>query len=105
MSGLWASQDNQLFIDEIEDGIHYTKYDKLWELIFKTSREANCQVFITTHSKECIEAFTREAEKFDHENIQYINLSRTVDERNKIVATPLDSVGLEENFKLGLDIR
>ena len=44
-------------IDEIENGIHYTNYEKLWQLIFKASKEANCQVFATTHSKECIEAF------------------------------------------------
>jgi AAA15 family ATPase/GTPase len=54
---IWASQDGCLLIDEIENGIHYTNHIKLWEIIFKTSEKANCQVFATTHSKECIEAF------------------------------------------------
>lgn len=54
---IWASKDGYLFIDEIENGIHYTNYAKLWKIIFDVSKEANCQLFISTHSKECIEAF------------------------------------------------
>ncbi len=102
---IWKSQAGQLFIDEVENGIHYTKYERLWEIIFKTSKEANCQVFAATHSKECIEAFSRMAENYDHKNIKYINFSRMIDEPDEIVATVLDSVGLEDNFRLGLDTR
>jgi len=102
---IWKSKDGQLFIDEVENGIHYAKYEKLWEIIFKTSKKANCQVFATTHSKECIEAFSRVSEKYDHEHIKYVNFSRTVDNPEKIVATVLDSVGLENHFQLGLDVR
>ncbi len=56
-------------------------------------------------SKECIQAFTRIAEEYDHEHIKYLNFSRTVDNPDKIVATVLDSVGLEDHFQLGLDVR
>ncbi|MFZ2967475.1 MAG: AAA family ATPase [Sulfuricurvum sp.] len=59
LCAIWASQDGYLFIDEIENGIHYTNYPKLWEVIFEASKMANCQIFITTHSKECIEAFNK----------------------------------------------
>ena len=102
---IWKSSNGQLFIDEFENGIHYTKYEKLWEIIFKTSLEANCQVFISSHSKECIEAFSRVAELYDHENIKFVNFSRRVDEPSQIVATVLDSVGIGNNFELGLDVR
>ncbi len=57
---IWASQDGYLFIDEIENGIHYTNYEKLWKIVFETAADANCQLFVTTHSKECISAFNRE---------------------------------------------
>jgi len=57
LCAIWASKDGFLLIDEIENGIHYTNYPKLWQLIFQASAEANCQLFITSHSKECIEAF------------------------------------------------
>lgn len=59
LCAIWASQDGVLLVDEIENGIHYSNYGKLWKLIFKAAEEANCQLFITSHSKECIEAFNR----------------------------------------------
>lgn len=57
LCAIWASKDGYLFIDEIENGIHYTNYKKLWKIIFEASKMANCQIFTTTHSKECIEIF------------------------------------------------
>ncbi len=57
LCAIWANKDGFLLIDEIENGIHYTNYKKLWQLIFQASADANCQLFITSHSKECIEAF------------------------------------------------
>jgi len=57
LCAIWASKDGYLFIDEIENGIHYTNYKKLWKIIFEASKMANCQIFTTSHSKECIEAF------------------------------------------------
>ncbi|KHD06209.1 hypothetical protein PN36_02565 [Candidatus Thiomargarita nelsonii] len=57
LCAIWASKDGFLLIDEIENGIHYTNYQKLWQIIFQASADANCQLFITSHSKECIEAF------------------------------------------------
>lgn len=57
LCAIWASKDGFLLIDELENGIHYTNYKKLWQIIFQASADANCQLFITSHSKECIEAF------------------------------------------------
>ena len=59
LCAIWASKDGYLFIDEIENAIHYTNYEKLWRIILDASEKANCQIFITTHSKECIEVFNR----------------------------------------------
>jgi AAA15 family ATPase/GTPase len=59
LCAIWASKDGILLIDEIENGIHYSNYKKLWHLIYRASDEANCQLFITSHSKECVEAFNK----------------------------------------------
>ena len=59
LSAIWANKDGFLFIDEIENGIHYSNHQKLWQLIFQASQEANCQIFATTHSKECIQSFNQ----------------------------------------------
>ena len=45
-----------LFIDEIENGIHYSAQKKVWEAIGQLARELDIQVFATTHSYEMIRA-------------------------------------------------
>lgn len=46
--------NNILLIDEIENGLHYSAYKKLWEAIFNLATTTNKQVFVTTHSKETL---------------------------------------------------
>lgn len=46
--------NNIILIDEIDNGLHYSAYKKLWESIFVLASETNKQVFITTHSKETL---------------------------------------------------
>ena len=45
---------NIILIDEIDNGLHYSAYKKLWEAIFALATETNKQVFVTTHSKETL---------------------------------------------------
>lgn len=74
---IWASKDGYLFIDEIENGIHYANYPKLWKLIFDISKEANCQIFAATHSKECIEAFNKENKDNDGLYLEFYRNQKT----------------------------
>ena len=46
--------NNIILIDEIDNGLHYSAYKKLWESIFALATETNKQVFITTHSEETL---------------------------------------------------
>lgn len=45
-----------ILIDEIENGIHYSKLPDLWQVISSFSQKYNTQVFATTHSRECARA-------------------------------------------------
>ena len=45
---------NVILIDEIDNGLHYSAYKKLWEAIFALATSTNKQVFVTTHSKETL---------------------------------------------------
>ncbi len=45
-----------IFIDEIENGIHYSVQKDVWKAIGKVARELDIQVFATTHSYEMIQA-------------------------------------------------
>lgn len=51
-------EDGYLLIDEFENGLHYSVQEKLWEIIFYLAERLNIQVFATTHSLDCVEAFS-----------------------------------------------
>lgn len=52
-----ARDSGMLLIDEFENGIHYTALPDLWRFIYKAARMNGVQVFATTHSWDCVEAF------------------------------------------------
>jgi len=76
---LFQSKDGYLFIDEIENGFHYTYLDKLWEIILTISKEQNVQVFATTHSKECIESYARVSKNLEEKDVTYIKMTKLKD--------------------------
>ena len=43
-----------VFIDEIENGLHFSALKILWEAIITAAFENNVQLFITTHNKETL---------------------------------------------------
>ena len=70
-------KDKRILIDEIEIGIHHTKIKDFWVNIFKVAKELDVQVFATTHSDECIEAFVEAALQIEEKNIRLIKLKET----------------------------
>ena len=46
-----------LLLDEFETGLHYSVQKQLWEIIFLLAVELNVQVFVTSHSFDCLKAF------------------------------------------------
>jgi AAA15 family ATPase/GTPase len=81
---IYHCKNGHLFIDELENGIHYTQFDQLWEIILTASKQANCQIFTTTHSRECIDSYARTAKKLADEDISFITLVNN--RENKIEA-------------------
>ncbi|MEA2016926.1 MAG: AAA family ATPase [Campylobacterota bacterium] len=100
---LYACENGYLFIDEIENGIHYTLYDKLWEIIFQLSEEQNIQVFVTTHSKECIESYNNISQKLNPSITTYIELGK--DKQDNIKANVMSSEQLNRNIAIGNGVR
>ncbi len=49
-------RNGTICIDEIENGIHYSVMQNVWEAIIRFSQQFNVQIFATTHSYECIVA-------------------------------------------------
>ncbi len=51
------SDNGFLLIDEFENGLHYTVQEQLWKVIFNLAQKLNVQIFVTTHSEDCISGF------------------------------------------------
>ncbi len=100
---LFSKVDTTIFIDEIENGIHYTNLDKLWEIILTISKQQNVQVFATTHSKECIESYARVAKRLEDEEIGFIELGRN--KKNELDSIVMNSERFQRYIKLGNEVR
>jgi len=100
---LFLNKDKVIFLDEIENGIHYTQLDRLWEIILYVSKEQDVQVFATTHSKEMIESFARVSKKFEDKEVSFIELGR--DKKNQIQANVLDFDKFQKEIEMGNGIR
>ncbi len=103
VSSILFASKNIIFIDEIENGIHYTNLDKLWEIILTISKEQNVQVFATTHSKECIESYARVAKKLEETDIKFLSLYRN--KENVLKSITFDYEKIQDRIELGLDNR
>lgn len=55
---LISAQNGILLLDEVESGLHYTTLQTIWKSIFDIATRLNVQVIATTHSVDCIKAFT-----------------------------------------------
>ena len=86
LCALYACENGYLFIDEIDNGIYYEHFDRLWEIILTLSKETNCQVFATTHSKEMLESFARVAKKLDEQDISYTLLVKNKQQELKTIS-------------------
>jgi AAA15 family ATPase/GTPase len=54
---IYSAKGSFLMIDEIDAGIHYSRFRNFWKIILRSAMELDVQLFITTHSEECIEHF------------------------------------------------
>ena len=103
-SSLVNSRSGILLIDEIENGLHYSVQSDLWKMIFKTAQELNVQVFATTHSYDCVQAFEQVAQDYEPSQSMLVSLRRREEDPEDIVAvlSDRDELGtvVEENIEV-----
>lgn len=95
------SEDGMLLVDEIENGLHFTTQLGLWRLIFAVARRLNVQVFATTHSWDCIQAF-QQASSEDPEQGMVIRLNNV---EGEITATSFDERRLSIVTREQIEVR
>lgn len=104
---IYQAKDGFLLIDEFENGLHYSVQEKVWGLIFEMAKRLNIQVFATTHSWDCIEAFSKVAvERTDVEGLLFrMGRSAKTSDNGKIIATIFDEAKLERMTQADMEIR
>jgi len=89
ITSFFVAENGYLFIDEIDNGIHYSQLDDIWNIIFSLAKKFNVQIFSTTHSKECIESFNRIQKKDNDIQSAYFELAKNI-KTDKIFMRDLD---------------
>lgn len=91
-----------VFVDEVENGIHYSTMSQVWQVIHQVAEAFNTQVFATTHSFECIAAAHKAFAENDAYDFQLYRLEQT---QEGIRAIGYDRESLEAALEIGLEVR
>ncbi len=95
------AEDGFLLIDEFENGLHYSIQEQAWKTVLDLAVDLNVQVFATTHSSDCVEAFERVSEGAADEMI----LTRLISDFGTVRAETLGSEKLALRLDLGQEVR
>jgi AAA15 family ATPase/GTPase len=73
---IYECENGILLVDEIDDGLHYSSMVKVWQHAMKLAKEHNVQLFATTHSMECVRAFSEVANQLAPTEARLININK-----------------------------
>jgi len=98
---LTLQKDNRLMIDEIDAGIHHSRFKQFWKIILRFAYHNNTQIFATTHNIECVRFFKEIVEESEFasykEDSRVITLRELPDRKIKAYTRTFDE------FKYELD--
>ncbi len=98
------TQNGIVLIDEIENGLFYRSQELLWNALFESAREFNVQIFATTHSVECVKAFSSSYSRIDQNN-DAIRLYRIERQDDNFKTVAYDHKTLEASLESGWEVR
>ena len=96
---------NVLLIDEIDNGLHYSIYKKLWQALFTLAVATDKQIFATTHSKETLLYLNEMLQENPHNKgeLRLYTLEKTL--KKGLQAYKLTHEGLQEACENEIEIR
>jgi AAA domain, putative AbiEii toxin, Type IV TA system len=95
------SEGSIVFVDEIENGFHYSRYELLWKQLLSFSEEYDTQLFLATHSWEFLKAGAPIIEKF-HRDFALVQVFQEEGRCNAAAASGRDVAAAIEN---DIDVR
>jgi len=94
-----------LLVDEVDSGLYYSVQPDLWRLIFEVARRLNVQVFATTHSWDCVEAFQKAIQQDPQKDGLLISLRDKEGEPGHVVAVLFDESELAIVTREQIEVR
>jgi predicted ATPase len=88
---LVSAKGGVLLVDEIETGFHYSIMPDVWKTVFRVAADLDIQVFATTHSWDCIEAFQEAAIEHPEDGV----LARLTVKGDRVIPTIFREEDLE----------
>lgn len=102
LSYIYSVKNGILMIDEVENGLHVSSIEYMWEMVLESSKQNNTQIFMTTHSSDVIKGLSL-ALKDKSDSVAGFWLSKFDDDRIKAYRYSPDR--LEKALDAGIDIR
>lgn len=89
-----------VLLDEIDAAIHYSVVTDAWSIISRAASRENCQIFATTHSRECIHSAALGIKKAGcAKDFQYLRLEKEA-ESHSAVAYDIDELADAEQYNI-----
>ncbi|MDR2250847.1 AAA family ATPase [Acinetobacter sp.] len=104
---LHSARGGILLIDEFDNGLHHSVQEKVWQLVFTLAKQLKIQVFATTHSSDCVKAFSKVSkDRMDIEGI-LIQIGKSARKSNfgEVIANILDENQLATFIKSDFEVR
>lgn len=95
------AKNGVLLMDEFENGLHHSVQAAIWTTIFRLAADLNVQVFATSHSHDCVQAFQEAASDSPQEGV-LLRLTRRGD---AVMATVFREEELEIATRNDIEVR
>ncbi len=99
-------KNSRIMIDEIENGIHFSRLKDFWKIVITLCKQFNVQLFATTHSLECqryfIEALSELGEDYQNDAR---NISLVENASGEVEAVTFDFNQFEFAMEIGYNTR
>lgn len=99
---LASREHSVLCVDEVENGLHHSTLESIWNWIAEASLRQDTQIFATTHSEECVQAACRAFAARGDDGLRVIRLDRQERETKAVV---YDRNLVEAATRMGVELR
>jgi predicted ATPase len=96
--------DGFLLVDEIENGLHFSVQERLWDVLFALSKRYGLQVFATTHSSDCVRAFSEVSLRYQDLDGKLLHMDR-VESNGEAVVSVMSERALSDLISSSIEVR